>query len=119
MTEQLSKRGVSGEGAEQVRNVLSSYLSALLDVVDQFRGDVIKVKTKERRGGEKRKKREDNRGEGEEERSSLIALSSMSVASSLISFCSLLAMLFSLPSTMRSPSGKQNHTQTFNNAPLR
>jgi hypothetical protein len=43
MTESLSKRGGSGEGAELVRNVLSSYLSALLDVVDQYHGDVIKV----------------------------------------------------------------------------
>jgi hypothetical protein len=49
MSESLSKRGGSGEGAELVRNVLSSYLSALLEVVDQFRGDVIKVSEEKRK----------------------------------------------------------------------
>ncbi len=41
MTEQLGKRGA--EGAELVRDILSSYLSRLLEVVDDYQGDVIKV----------------------------------------------------------------------------
>ncbi len=46
MTEQLGKRGA--ESAELVRDILSSYLSRLLEVVDDYHGDVIKVCTQAR-----------------------------------------------------------------------